>query len=196
MIRYLKNIVIFILSLDKYILYKIYNFDKWHSQTIYGEKYSDYIIKYIDKNIDAESIVEIGCGLGNILLRTNVKYKTGLDQSIEVLKAARLISRFRFVNAKFRVFSFLEENLNNKHDIILLVNWPHIIDKFTLKNKLNYLFNTNLNKNGSIIIDTVSHNSYTFNHNIDFLAKELDCKIIKIGSFSKGREVWRIIRKK
>ncbi len=192
LIVFLKRVIIFVLSLDKYILYKIYNFDKWHSQIIYGDKYTTTVISYIN-SLKANSIVEIGCGLGDILLKINVSEKTGLDQSQEVLNAASFIFKLKFKKAVFKKFDFINDSLQNKYDVILLVNWPHTIDEKILKKKIETMFNDNLSNYGTIIIDTFTDESYTYNHDINFLTRNITCDVTKIGEHINGTQhVWKI----
>ena len=194
MINYIKKIVIFIMSVDKFILYKIFNFDKWHSQTVVGNHYSSLIIKTVNLS-KANNVVEIGCGLGDIILNINAKNKLCLDQSQEVLNAASFISKLKFAKAFFKKFDFINDNLIDKHDVIIMVNWPHIINEKILGEKFSILFNNNLNKSGFIIIDTVNDENYRYNHDINLLTQNLNCDVHKIGEFNPKRIIWKVIKK-
>lgn len=194
MIKFFKNLVIFILSFDKYILYKIFKFDKWHSQIIYGESYYKDLVKNIN-NSNAKNIVEIGCGLGNILLNVNIKNRLGLDYSKEVLKALKFLTIIKFKKIELKKFDFINENLFGEYDIIVIINWPHTVKKNILKKKINLIFKNNLNINGFLYLDTVSDDSYRYNHDVNYLTSDNKCDILKIGSYSQGRNVWKIVKK-
>lgn len=194
MINNIKKIVIFILSIDRYILYKIFKFDKWHAQTVIGNHYVPLIIRTINSS-KANNVVEIGCGLGEIILNIKATNKLCLDQSQEVLKAASFISKLKFVKAFFKKFDFINDNLIDKHDVIIMVNWPHLISEKILREKFSILFNNNLNKSGFIIIDTVSDENYRYNHDIYLLTQNLSCDVHKMGEFNPKRTIWKVIKK-
>ena len=194
MINYLKKIIIFMLSIDKFILYKIFNFDRWHATTVVGNNYVPLIIKIVNSS-NATNVVEIGCGLGEIILNVDAKNKLCLDNSQEVLNAASFISKLKFKNAVFKKFDFINDSLQDKFDVIIMVNWPHVINEKILKDKFSILFNKNLNNSGFIVIDTVADENYKHNHDINLIIDNLFCDVCKIGEFSPRRTLWKVIKK-
>ena len=194
MINYLKNIIIFIISIDKFILYKIFNFDRWHATTVVGNNYVPLIIKTVNSS-DASNVVEIGCGLGEIILNIDAKNKLCLDKSQEVLNAASLISKLKFKNAVFKKFDFTNDILKDKHDVIIMVNWPYVINKKILKDKFSILFSKNLYDSGFIIIDTVADKHYRHNHDINVITENLICDVSEIGEFKPRRTLWKVVKK-
>ena len=191
--NFLVNIVIFFLSLDKFILYKIYNFDKWHSKIVFGNHYKKTIINEINLS-KVNSVAEIGCGLGDIILNVNAQCRLGLDQSKEVLDAALFVSKFKLVKFNVKIFDFVNETLDDKFDVIVMVNWSHVIPGNILRDKFQLLFNNNLNNFGYIIIDTVGDKSYTYNHDIKILSNDLLCKVENIGEFFRDRKIWKVLK--
>mgnify|MGYP003971213251 CR=1 FL=1 len=194
MIKYFKQIIIFLISIDKFILYKVFNFDRWHAQTVVGNHYVRLIIKTVNSS-KATNVVEIGCGLGEIILNVDSKNKLCLDQSQEVLNAASFISKLKFKNAVFKKFDFTNDSLKDKHDVIIMVNWPHVINEKILKDKFSILFNKNLNNSGFIIIDTVADENYRHNHDINLITDNLICDVCEIGEFKPRRTLWKVIKK-
>lgn len=177
------------------LLRYIYNFDRWHVSTLYERKYARDIITYLNAKPKEErnSIVEIGCGLGDVIRNLNYTTKTGFDADINVLKAAKFLSLISSDKAiKFHEFKFPDSALSLRCDVIMLVNWIHHIPPVTLKNKLEEYFINNLRDKGEIIIDTVQDNEYKFNHSIKFLTSEMKCSVIKIGVYEREREVFAI----
>ena len=175
------------------ILIKIFHFDMWHIVPLYKKLYAVDIVRYLNNSVQRNTLVEIGCGLGDIL--RNVKYKSreGYDSSIDVLRAARFISRLSFKSGiVYKIFDFEVDDLNKSYDAIILVNWIHNVEPEVLKNKISRMCNTNLNPNGCIILDTVKNKNYKYNHDIKYLTNSLKCDIINNGTYEYGRTVWII----
>ena len=66
----------------------------------------------------------------------------------------------------------------------------------TLKGYLSKLFDNHLNYDGEIIFDTVSQNTYKYNHDEQFLCKDLmsaECTLL--GKFERGRNIYSIKKK-
>jgi SAM-dependent methyltransferase len=156
-----------------------------------SKNYAKTIVKYCNNNFKDKSVVEIGCGLGDIIRRINSKNKTGLDIDQNVLNAAHFLSK----KIHFQQFSFVENALIGNYDIILLVNWIHGIEPEILKEKIRVYFNKNLNINGIIIIDIVKSTDYKYNHKIKYLLENINCAVEKIYEKLSGRELY-IIKKR
>jgi len=175
------------------MLHRIFGFDAWHVGPLMCKQYAQGIITYCNNNPIRDSIVEIGCGLGDVLRNVLYKSKTGYDIEQNVLKAARFLTFWgRAGNITFSMFSFPHDKLEGKYDIIILVNWIHHIQPEVLKENIEKYFSCNLNKDGSVIIDTVQDKEYKVNHDIKYLTKDLSCKIIEIGNYERQRTVWAI----
>jgi SAM-dependent methyltransferase len=171
----------------------MFQFDTWHITPLMCKQYAKEIIKYCNNNPIRNSIVEIGCGLGDILRNVHYKNKKGYDIDQNVLKAARFLSFWKKErNNTFSIFIFPNDKLEDKYDIIVMVNWIHNIQPNILKENIEKYFLYNLNQDGSIIIDTVQDNEYKVNHDIKFLINDLSCKIIEIGNYERQRTVWAI----
>lgn len=188
----------FRLRQKKRILFFLFDFNKWHISLLEERKYAQDIIKYLNlKSPDFQTkIVEIGCGLAEIIRKANYIDKTGVDYDVHVLKAAKYLSRIENVQGiKFQVFNFPESRLKGKFNVILMVNWIHNIQSSVLKENLELYFNNNLSQNGEIIIDIIEKNkNYKFNHLVDFLISELNCSKECLGTYDGFRKIW-IIRK-
>lgn len=181
----------------RYLLSLYFRFDKWHIVTLYEKKYAADSVKHLNAKPKAErdTLVEIGCGLGDIVRNVNYIHKTGYDREENALKAARLLSAIAFTSkADFRLFSFPETPLHEKCDAILLINWIHHIEPPVLKTTLENYFRNNLKANGEIIIDTVQDKEYRFNHDIHYLSKDMGATVNKLGDYERQRELW-IIKK-
>lgn len=177
----------------KWILQKIFGFDKWHITSLSQRKYAIDIIGFSNNLPVRNSACEIGCGLGDIIRNLHFKRRIGLDIDLSALKAAAFISKFSGQTAvDYSLFEFPEERLKESFDVIVMVNWIHHIQPIKLKEKLSEFFQNNLNDKGVLIIDTVQDESYEFNHDINFLTNTLNCEIVRIGEYARRRETWAI----
>jgi len=177
------------------LMQKIYDFDPWHVGPLMYKKYAQGIIEYCNNDTKRDSIVEIGCGLGDIIRNVHFKCKKGYDTEMNVLKAAKILAFLgKAGNITFSTFSFPQDKLKGTYDAIILVNWIHHIQPDILKGNIEKYFFNNLYQEGTIIIDTVQDKDYKVNHDINFLTKDLPCKIIEIGTYERQRTVWAIKR--
>jgi cyclopropane fatty-acyl-phospholipid synthase-like methyltransferase len=181
------------------ILWYIFRFDKWHISSLSEHKYAQDIIKYLNLRANNRqfSLVEIGCGLGDII--RNVKYhsRLGLDREANVLRAAALLAKIK-LNGKliFKVFDFPGSELNGRYDSLVMVNWIHHIWPEVLKAKISQYVANNLTEGGEILIDTVQSKNYEYNHSIDYLVGGLNCWVKKLGDYENQREIFVIQKQK
>jgi SAM-dependent methyltransferase len=180
----------------KGILRKIYRFDKWHVVSLRQRKYARDIISWCNDRPVRNSFLEIGCGLGDVVLNIRYKKIAGCDADPNVLKAASFLARIRQNRRiKFSICEFPGTAITGRFDIILMVNWVHHIEPEILRSELKKYFDTLLNSGGAIVIDTVHHPEYRYNHDIAYLAKGMErAAIERIGGYERGRELWAIIK--
>lgn len=177
----------------KWILQKIYHFDKWHVTYLQEREYALDVIRFANRHSSRMAVCEIGCGLGDIVKNLRYKKRVGLDNSPEVLKAARFLSTLqRSKPIEYRLFNFPGDSLNGRFDTIIMVNWIHHIHPDVLRAKIAEYFDIHLTTGGVIVIDTVQDKAYEFNHDIAFLTNNLTCQLIRIGEYKRQREVWAI----
>ena len=171
----------------------IFHFDKWHISPLSERPYAFDIIKFCNNYTHKNSIVEIGCGLGDIVRNVDFIIRTGYDSELNVLKAAKFLTRDKpSQTTLFLPFKFPGSTLKDRCDILIMVNWIHLIEPSVLRTKLHEYFEANLEPAGCLIIDTVQDREYKYNHNISFLADGLKCRTEKIGAYKREREVWAI----
>lgn len=76
----------------KYIkMQNIYGFDTWHLSPYEWKENLQVTAKYINAH-KAETVVDIGCGLGGLLRHINATTRIGIDMRKEVISAARELS--------------------------------------------------------------------------------------------------------
>jgi SAM-dependent methyltransferase len=176
----------------KWFLHKLFGFDRWHVAALQERAYALDIIDYCNKRTARNSCVEIGCGLGDILLHLQYTAKLGLDAEENVLKAARFISSIKGSKARFSFYTFPDTPLVGKYDVIIMVNWIHHIPPAVLQQSVEELIESHLHEGGELILDTVQEPSYKYNHNIAFLNEKGLCEAVRIGVYERQREVWAL----
>lgn len=111
------------------ILRSAYKFDAWHATSnFYLKPYKKQVIGLI-LDSDPSQVIEVGCGLGDILSRTNARTRIGIDADWRVIKAAKLLHpRINFQVGEFSNIHWQDLELTNENKILVTaVNWPHML---------------------------------------------------------------------
>jgi SAM-dependent methyltransferase len=183
--------------LDRHLLHWAYGFDRWHLGHS-GEAYAHRIVEFLNgwPAADRGAVVEIGCGLGDILRGLRFETRLGLDRDPRVLAAARVLAVARgHVGLAFGVLEFPETLLRGRYNAIVLVNWIHEIPPPALAAALRTCFVEHLVPGGAIIVDTVRDVAYMYNHDIEALAP-LGARVQHVGRFARQRDVWALVKPK
>ena len=91
--------------------------------------YWDSITKYCDYYIHPElSVLEIGCGTGDLLAKLRAKDKTGIDFSDEMID----IAKKQYPDIEFEVMDAQDLNLDRKFDVIIISNLIGFLDDVQL----------------------------------------------------------------
>jgi SAM-dependent methyltransferase len=158
-------------------------------------QYAKSIVTHLNKREKRKKVIEIGCGLGNILRHLRYNERIGIDRDINALKAFSFFERFSLFKNKAKLIQsdIVSIKKSEASDAIILVNWIHEIDPSTLKDHFAKLFVDFLKLDGEIIFDTVSQNTYMHNHDAKYLTEGLpDADCVLIGTFDRGRNIYSI----
>jgi len=129
-------------------------------------------------SISMETVVEIGCGLGDIISHITAKERYGLDIDERVIRAAKKLYP---VGIDFDVASLFNSNkIKNKCsniDLLIMVNWPHNVNINDICNAIDNLKSEI--KLTYIIIDEIKQGivGYKYNHtpgNLCLIGKIID----------------------
>lgn len=165
--------------IKRFIFYRflqwVYKFDQWHVNYPFELKpYAMFVVKYINENLKPNVVVEIGCGLGEILANIQAKEKYGIDIDKKVLNAASFLHKNKGI--KFKEGSFeVVENLNI--DVLIALNFLHGVNRETVKNMLEKIFQQNKIK--YIIVDNYEEGNY--NHNWEIVFKDFPLQLVYKG---------------
>ena len=173
-----------------------FKFDNWHLGDLNQRAYAIDIINYINNqnHHSKKKLLEIGCGLGDIISNIHHTERTGLDIDKNVLKASQFKAKLLKQKIKFKQFDLQASKLDGLYDTIIMVNWIHNIEPKILQRKVTLIFQHNLNKNGLLIFDTVSSPDYKYNHTVGHLTTRLQCSTKELGQYERGRKVYIITK--
>ena len=151
------GLLIFVKGLLKrpyyWFLQRLFHFDKWHTMPIEHRPYALELCRYINELIEKErleNVVEIGCGLGEILARIKVGQRIGFDVEENVIRACRAINK----TIEFHTGTFGDVR-GLAIDVLIAVNFIHNI----APNELQQQFTEVLlnNKVKFIVVDSVAY---------------------------------------
>jgi SAM-dependent methyltransferase len=149
-----------------------YQFDMWHITPINFRPYAIDIVRYLNRN-NVGSVVEIGCGLGEIIGNISCRgERLGFDIDKNVVKAAKKV----YHKTSFQVGSFEKVN-NKKVDYLITVNFIHGIAPENLKKSYKEICCNNEIQH--IVLDIVDSHRYAFCHDINFLFDGSEYKVKK-----------------
>ena len=130
-----------------------FNFMIWHAEGCFEcRPYKKQILDIVN-NISPKSLVDIGCGLAEILSKSNAKYKYGIDPDLAVIKAAKFLNpNIKFFKGNsdllFKMIKDKKINITNE-SLLIASNWTHNINK----EELEIFLKKSLNHFNYIIID-------------------------------------------
>lgn len=152
-----------------------YHFHSWYLTPINFKPYAVHTVKLVNRLIAREnisSVVEIGCGIGEIINNVDAPVKYGYDIDENIIKAAEVVSRN---NVIFRQGQFGSIKLKNI-DILLTVNVLHSIAPEIVREQYLHLMKTGGLR--FIVADEVKSNNYQYNHDFGTLLAD-EFKVIK-----------------
>ena len=163
---------------DKYIRFfkyhkyqKKFGFSSWHMEPVSSKPYVHDVIEYVKNDgKQGDTIVECGCGLGDIIADSAfIGFKRkGLDCKREVINADEEIFRKAIQDGEisFEIGSF-ESVKGEKIDYYISLNFLHNIEPDQVKNMFEEVLSCN--KIGQVITDSVNSSSYPYNHDFDYI---------------------------
>lgn len=163
---------------DKFIRYSKYHkyqkkfgFSSWHMEPVCSKPYVNDVIEYVKNDgKQGDSIVECGCGLGDIIADSAFEgfKRKGLDCKKEVINADKEIFRKEIQDGKlsFEIGSF-ETIKGEKVDYYIAVNFLHNIAPEQVKSMFYDVLSSN--EIGNVITDSVNSSEYPYCHDFDFL---------------------------
>jgi SAM-dependent methyltransferase len=173
-------------------LWLVFRFEKWHIAPFTGKEYCRVIVSELNKKSARNTVVDLGCGLGDIVSRLRYKNKLGIDIDCNVINAANFLNNFSGKNgesSRYICQNIFEAELEGMYDVVVIVNWIHNIPPSELKALFRQLFTNNLAADGYLVFDVIDNTNYKYNHDIGFLASELSKDYTIYEPFEYGRRI-------
>ena len=164
-------------------LEKILSVNSWHSSNIYScRPYKPHVVGLVSK-LNPQVIVEVGCGLGDILSNIRAHSKYGIDPDGSVIRLGKILHPFSGVKWM-------------KGDLTDLVKVPGRIDTLILIGMLHYIspeflektLTPHLSRIHYLVLDQFNEvyapkwgiNCPPFEHDFTFLQKYTECISVTI----------------
>ena len=168
-------------------LMREYHFDPWHISPKELRPYAMDLIRYINSRTGAhEAVVEIGCGLGEIIRNIRSDRLYGYDINANVINAASFLDKQKRVS--FRRGSF-ENVVGLDIEYLIAVNFMHDIDPSYLRSAFKLVSESNDLRN--IIVDSVSNDRVRFSHNFIRIIPAAYEPVYKFEEYAGNRTIWR-----
>ena len=170
-----------------------FNFENWHTNNpYYLTPYKKYLVSMINE-LNPSYVIDIGCGLGEILYRANSKKKLGIDVSKNVIKANRFIYFFSNISWKIGSVNVIKDLKINNADLICMINWLHIIPSHELKTIL-----VGISKHSQYLLvdkwNEKPHPSNIFVHDFKYLYETMT--LVKNVTFHNSNKEYLVFKSK
>jgi len=156
---FLKKVFFKIWGFPRHIYTEIFGLKGFHKSTYLEKKYCELIVKHLNSRTLKDSVLEIGTGLGDILLNLNFKVLNGYDHKKNVLEALKFRNKiYSFKRKKLitKLYSIQsDEQIKGKFDVIIICNFIHNFKPKLINQKINDFYKNNLSKGGEIIFDSL-----------------------------------------
>jgi len=144
-------------------LHRKFKFDPWHCEgTYHCRPYQRMAVEMVNK-VHPQTVVEVGCGLGEIISRVNATHRIGYDLAHSVIEAARY---FRGSKVDFQVGS--GRDVREAHiDLLIALNWTHNLSPIEMEEFIKPF----LGRVSYFLLESITPGEpgYKFHHDFSFL---------------------------
>lgn len=171
------------------MLQKKYHFPDWHLSPYELRAYVQYVAQFINSRKDIQSVIDVGCGTGDLLRRLRCGAKIGYDLDENVLMAARFLDKKKELGFKKGTFSDITEKST---DCVVALGFMHTQNEEYWRGVIgNFIECCEV---AYFIVDTLPKSEYVDGYVLDF-ANIFPYKyreIEKSGSFSLSKKIVHI----
>jgi len=145
-------------------LQREFGFHPWHVQSPYLRRtYKARVVKLVNA-LNPTTVVEIGCGLGEIVARTRARYRFGFDRELAAVTAAAIPHgrHTHFQQGELQGPAQIAGVVGRPIDVLVAVNWPHMLPIEEITVALS-----SLNEHvfvGALVIDTIRQTRHGYEH--------------------------------
>ena len=174
---------------------RMFKLDPWHAHAPYSCRPYKKVVVDLVNSLKPERVVEVGCGLGDILSRIEARDRLGLDADATVVRAARFLhpGKVRWLHGRAEDIARALP-ADGDIDCLIMVNWIHNLSP----EELDALLLPVLPRTKHLVLDALDADapaSYRFKHNFAFLSKSAE-RISAARSFDEPRSfiLFRVTR--
>jgi SAM-dependent methyltransferase len=148
----------------------LFGFDRWHASAPYSCRPYKELVVELANALQPSIVVEVGCGLGDIISRVNAVDRFGIDSDLRVIRAARFLHGgrgFWIHDDGDRIQRVVPQE--RTIDCLIMVNWIHNLSPERLSELLLPL----LPRTRYLILDAIDADgpkSYRHKHDFEFLS--------------------------
>ena len=174
-------------------LRRVFRFDAWHANAPYAcRPYKKSVID-LANSVHPTTVVEVGCGLGDIVSRVRAENRYGLDLDARVIRAARFLHPRGTVWIPGGAAKVGEQAPPVPFiDCLIMVNWIHNLSPQELAATLAPL----LPRTGHLIVDAVDDDapaSYRVRHDFLFLSgAATQLAAVRVSGEPRRFLLWRV----
>lgn len=148
----------------------LFGFDRWHASAPYTCRPYKQLVVELTNALQPTTVVEVGCGLGDIISRVNAVDRFGIDSDSQVIRAARFLhrGRGRWIHGDGNRIQLVVPQ-ERKIDCLIMVNWIHNLSCESLSELLLPV----LPRTRYLILDAIDADgpiSYRYKHDFGFLS--------------------------
>ena len=119
----MKNLIIGIVKIPYFkLLQKIFHFDSWHISPYELREYVQIVARYINCH-NAKYVVDIGCGLGELIRHIKAPKSIGIDIEKENINTAKYLHHRSDI--EFKIGSFDDLGTGHEIDYLTALNFMH-----------------------------------------------------------------------
>jgi SAM-dependent methyltransferase len=153
---------------------QIFGFDRWHAAAPYSCRPYKRVVVETANALRPSTVVEVGCGLGDIVSRIQARERFGIDAELNVIRAARFLhpGNVHWLHGDASSIRGALP-LMLQIDCLIMVNWIHSLSQEQLADvivpllpRLKYLLLD--------AIDPTGPASYRFKHDFHFLGSKTE----------------------
>lgn len=158
-----------------------FHFGPWHKNNSFYDRPYKALAVQMANELRPKVVVDVGCGLGEILARVDAPLRVGYDTEEGAIKAARLLygRRATFLSGS------LQDVREKRIDLLILLGWAHVLSP----EKLAALLEPLLGRCTYLLLDTINNEvpGYPFYHDYHFLYQHAELIGRRDGGFGEPR---------
>jgi ubiquinone/menaquinone biosynthesis C-methylase UbiE len=155
-------------SLPLYGLQRIYRFHPWHAEGSWVVRpYKKAAVRLVNA-LEPETVVDLGCGLGDMLCRIKAKNRYGIDPDPGAIRAAKLLHPWAAVWVQGDATCIPQVIKERPIDCLLMSGWIHMISPQQLEEVMQPL----LPRTRYLVVDALTGYCppHLFRHDFAFLS--------------------------